>query len=38
MRTVFAEKMKDDHVTVAEGTFELKVDAEDGWADLVVTA
>jgi hypothetical protein len=37
MRTVFAEKTKDDRVTVAEGTFE-RVDAEDGWADLVVIA
>jgi len=37
MRTVFAEKTKDDRVTIAEGTFD-KVDAEDGWADLVVIA
>ena len=34
---MFAEKTEDDRVTVAEGTFE-KVDAEDGWADLVVIA
>ena len=37
MRAVFAEKTKDDRVTVAEGTFE-RVDAEDNWADLVVVA
>ena len=37
MRAVFAEKIKDDRVTVAEGTFE-SVDAEDNWADLVVVA
>lgn len=37
MRAVFAEKTKDDRVAVAEGTFE-RVDAEDGWADLVVVA
>ena len=37
MRAVFAEKTKDDRVTVAEGTFD-RVDAEDGWADLVVIA
>ena len=37
MRAVFAEKTKDDRVTVAEGTFE-RVDAEDSWADLVVIA
>lgn len=34
---MFAVKTKDDRVTIAEGTFE-KVDAEDGWADLVVVA
>jgi hypothetical protein len=35
---MFAEKtLKDDRVTVAEGTFEA-IDAEDGWADLVVIA
>ena len=37
MRAVFAEKTKDDRVTVAEGTFE-RVDAEDGWADLIIIA
>ena len=37
MRTVFAEKTKDDRVSVAEGTFE-GVDAEDNWADLIVVA
>ena len=37
MRAVFAEKTKDDRVTVAEGTFE-SVDVEDGWADVVVIA
>lgn len=37
MQAVFAEKTKDDRVTVAEGTFD-KVDAEDNWADLVVIA
>ena len=34
---MFAEKTTDDRVTIAEGTFET-VDAEDGWADLVVIA
>ena len=38
MRAVFAEKTKDDRVTVTEGTFERIEDAEDGWADLVVIA
>ena len=37
MRAVFAEKTKDDRVTVAGGTFE-RVDADDNWADLVVVA
>ena len=37
MQAVFAEKTKDDRVTVTEGTFD-KVDAEDNWADLVVIA
>ena len=37
MRTVFAEKTKDDRVTITEGTFD-SVDAEDGWADLIVVA
>jgi len=37
MRAVFAEKTKDDRVTVAEGTFD-RVNAEDNWADLVVVA
>ena len=37
MRTVFAEKMEDDRVTIAEGTFE-RVDVKDGWADLIVIA
>ena len=37
MRAVFAEKTKDERVTVAEGTFD-RVDAEDDWADLVVIA
>ena len=37
MRAVFAEKIEDDRVTVAGGTFE-KVDADDSWADLVVIA
>jgi hypothetical protein len=37
MRAVFAEKTKDDRVTVAEGTFE-RVDAEENRADLVVIA
>ena len=37
MRAVFTERTEDDRVTVAEGTFE-RVDAEDGWADLVVVA
>ena len=37
MRAMFAAKTKDDRVTIAEGTFE-KVDAEDGWADLVIVA
>ena len=35
MRDVFAEKTIDDHVRVAEGTFE-GVDIEDCWADLVI--
>ena len=34
---MFAERTKDDRVTVAEGTFD-RVDAEDNWADLVVIA
>ena len=37
MRTVFAEKTKDDRVTIAEGTFDC-VDTEDNWADLIVVA
>ena len=37
MQAVFAERTKDDRVTVAEGTFD-RVDAEDNWADLVVIA
>ena len=31
---MFAERTKDDRVTVAEGTFD-RVDAEDNWADLI---
>ena len=34
---MFAEKTRDDRVTIAEGTFD-SVDAEDNWADLVVVA
>lgn len=37
MRTTFAEKTKDDRVTIAEGTFE-SVSVEDSWADLIVIA
>jgi hypothetical protein len=37
MREVFSSAIKDERVTVAEGTFET-TGVQDGWADLVVIA
>lgn len=37
MRSVFSQQVKDDRVTVAEGTF-IATGIADGWADLVVIA
>ncbi|KAI0079913.1 S-adenosyl-L-methionine-dependent methyltransferase [Panus rudis PR-1116 ss-1] len=37
MRKVFSDTVKDERVSVADGTFE-KTGVEDGWADLVVVA
>jgi SAM-dependent methyltransferase len=37
MRSVFSQQVKDDRVTVAEGTF-IATGIADNWADLVVIA
>lgn len=37
MRSIFSQQVKDDRVTVAEGTF-IATGIADGWADLVVIA
>jgi phospholipid N-methyltransferase len=37
MRSVFSQQVKDDRVTVAEGTF-ISTGIADSWADLVVIA
>jgi len=37
MRDVFSKTVKDDRVSIAEGTFQ-DTGVEDGWADLVVVA
>ena len=37
MREVFSRTVKDDRVTVSEGTFQ-STGVEDGWADVVVSA
>ena len=37
MRSVFSQQVKDDRVTVAEGTF-TATGVTDSWADLVVIA
>ena len=37
MREVFSRTVKDDRITVSEGTFQ-STGVEDGWADLVVIA
>ena len=37
MRSVFSQQVKDDRVTVAEGTF-IATGIADSWADLVIIA
>ena len=37
MRSVFSQQVKDDRVTVAQGTFDATNIAQ-GWADIVVIA
>lgn len=37
MRDVFAQSIKEKHVTVAHGTFN-ETGVEDGWADLIIIA
>lgn len=37
MRDVFSQTVKDDRVTISEGTFE-KTGIDDQWADLIIIA
>jgi hypothetical protein len=37
MRNTFSKTVKDDRVTVAEGSFD-KTGINDGWADIVIIA
>lgn len=37
MRQVFSNTVKDERVSVADGTFQT-IGVEDGWADIIIIA